>query len=99
MYGLLLKLIRIQPGFHWSRVMENILYIDAQIYASTSHAVFDCVSTVYDVCVCLINRLFACVWAFIQANSRSTGLSPVARRGKRPTRRRSDLRVDVARSA
>jgi len=92
------KLIRIQPGFHWSRVMENILYIDAQIYTSMSHAAFDCVSTLQDVCVYLINHLFVCVWAFTQANSYSTGFSLVARHGKYPIHWCSDLHIDVARS-
>ena len=98
MYRLLLKFIHTQPGFHRSRVMENILCIDAQIYTSMSHAVFDCVSTINDVCTCLINHLFVCVWAFTQIQSYSTGFSPVLRHGKYPIYWRSDLRVDVARS-
>ena len=98
MYGLLFKLTHIQPGFHRSHVMENILYIDAQIYTSMSHAAFDCVSTINDVCVYLINHLFVCVWAFTQANSYSTGFSLVARHGKYPIHWCSDLHIDVARS-
>ena len=42
------------------------------------YAVFDCVSTVNGVIVYLINHAFACAWACAQANSYSTGLSPVA---------------------
>ena len=72
--------------------------IDTQIYTSMSHAVFDCVSTVNDVCTCLINHLFVCVWAFTQANSYSTGFSLVARHGKYPIHWCSDLHIDVARS-
>ena len=37
--------------------MENILHIDAQIYESMLHAVFDRIS-VNDVLVYLIDRLF-----------------------------------------
>ena len=51
--------------------MENILYIDAQIYESMLHAVFDCISTVNDVLVYLIDRLFVYVWAFTQIQSYS----------------------------
>ena len=98
MYGLLLKFNHIQPGFHRSRVMENILYIDAQMYNSMSHAVFDCVSIVNDIFLYFINHLFVYVWAFIQANSYSTGFSPVARHGKYPIYWCSDLHIDVARS-
>ena len=98
MYGLLLKFNHIQPGFHRSCVMENILYIDAQIYESTSHAVFDCISTVNDVLVHLVDHLFVYIWAFTQIQSYSTGFSSVLRHGKYPIYRRSDLRIDVARS-
>ena len=96
MCGLLLKLTRIQPGFRRSRVMENILYIDAQIYRSMLYAAalyidaqiyrsmlcaaIDCVSTVNDVYVYLKDHVFVCLGAFIQTISHSTGLSPVARR-------------------
>ena len=79
MHGLLLKFNHTQPGFHRSCVMENILYIDAQIYESTLHAAFDCVSTVNNVLIYLINHLFVYVWAFTQIQSYSTGLSPVVR--------------------
>ena len=72
--------------------------IDAQIYTSMSRAVFDCVSTVNDVCVYLINHLFVYAWAFIQANSYSTGFSPVARHGKYPIYRRSYPQIDVVHS-
>ena len=61
MYGLLLKFNHIQPGFHRSCVMENILYIDAQIYESTSHAVFDCASTVHNALAHLVDHLFVYV--------------------------------------
>ena len=84
MHGLLLKYNHTQPGFHRSCVMENILYIDAQIHESTLYTVFDCVSSVNDVLVYLVDHLFACVWAFTQANSYSTGFSLVARHGKYP---------------
>ena len=84
MYRLLLKLIHIQPGFHRSRVMENILHIDAQIYKWMLYVAFDCISTVNDVLIRLLNRLFMYVWAFIQIQSYSTGLSPVARHGEYP---------------
>ena len=97
MYGLLLKFNHIQPGFHRSCVMENILYIDAQIYESMLHAAFDCVSTVNNVLVYLIDHLFVYVWAFTQIQSYSTGLSPVLRHGKYPIYWRSDLRIDVVR--
>ena len=66
MYGLLLKFNYIQPGFHRSCVMENILYIDAQIYESMLYTAFDCVSSVNDVLVYLIDHLFVYVWAFTQ---------------------------------
>ena len=59
--------------------MENILYIDAQIYESTLHAVFDCVSSVNDVLVYLVDHLFVYVWAFTQIQSYSTGFSSVVR--------------------
>ena len=98
MYGLLLKFNHIQPGFHRSCVMENILYIDAQIYESTLHAAFDCVSTVNNVLIYLINHLFVYVWAFTQIQSYSTGFSSVLRHGKYPIYWCSDLRIDVARS-
>ena len=98
MYGLLLKFNHIQPGFHRSCVMENILYIDAQIYESTLHAAFDCVSTVNNVLVYLVNRLFVYVWAFTQIQSYSTGSSPVLRHGKYPIYWCSDLEVDVVQS-
>ena len=62
------------------------------------YAVFDCVSTVNDALVYLIDHLFVYVWAFTQIQSRSTGLSPVARHGERPIYRRLDLRIDVVRS-
>ena len=84
MHGLLLKFNHIQPGFHRSCVMENILYIDAQIYESMSHAVFDCASTVNDVLVHLVDHLFVYVWAFTQIQSYSTGFSPVLRHEKYP---------------
>ena len=71
MHGLLLKFNHTQPGFHRSCVMENILYIDAQIYESTLHAVFDCVSSVNDVLVYLVDHLFVYVWAFTQIQSYS----------------------------
>ena len=98
MYGLLLKFNHIQPGFHRSCVMENILYIDAQIYESTLHAAFDCVSTVNNVLVYLIDHLFVYAWAFTQIQSYSTGLSPVLRHGKCPMYWCSDLEVDVVQS-
>ena len=63
MHGLLLKFNHTQPGFHRSCVMENILYIDAQIYESTLHAAFDCVSTVNNALIHLINHLFVYVYA------------------------------------
>ena len=72
-------------GLHRSLVMASVLYIDAQIYKLTSYAVFDCASTVNDALVYLVDHLFAHVWAFTQTQSRSTGSSPVARRGERPT--------------
>ena len=77
MYGLLLKFNHIQPGFHRYCVMENILYIDAQIYESMFYTVFDCVSSVNDVLVYLINHLFVYTWASTQIQSYSTGFSPV----------------------
>ena len=98
MYGLLLKFNHAQPGFHRSCVMENILYIDAQIYESTLHAAFDCASTVNNALIYLINHLFVYVWAFTQIQSYSTGFSPVLRHGKYPIYWRSDLRIDVTRS-
>ena len=57
---------------------ENILYIDAQIYKSILYVALDCISTVNNVSIYLINRLFVYVWAFIQIHSYSTGFSPVA---------------------
>ena len=96
MYGLLLKFNHIQPGFHRSCVMENILYIDAQIYESMLYTVFDCVSSVNDVLVYLIDHLFVYVWAFTQIQSYSTGFSSVLRHGKYPIYWCSDLRIDVA---
>ena len=57
MYGLLLKFNHIQPGFHRSCVMENILYIDAQIQKWMLYRVFECVSTVNNVLVYLIDHL------------------------------------------
>ena len=98
MYGLLLKFNHIQPGFHRSCVMENILYIDAQIYESMLYTVFDCVSTVNDVLVYLIDYLFVYVWAFTQVHSYSTGSSPVVRHEKYPIHWRSDLEIDVVQS-
>ena len=65
-YRLLFKLIRVQPGFHRSPLMENILYIDAQIHESMLYTVFDCVSSVNDVLVYLVDHLFVYVWAFTQ---------------------------------
>ena len=79
MHGLLLKFNHTQPGFHRSCVMENILYIDAQIYESTLHAAFDCASTVNNVLIYLIDHLFVYAWAFTQTQSYSTGFSPVVR--------------------
>ena len=98
MYRLSLKFNHIQPGLHLSCVMENVLYIDAHIYKSMLYAVFDCVSTVNDVLVYLIDYLFMYVWAFTQIQSYSTGPSPVVRHGKRPIYWRSYLQVDVVRS-
>ena len=98
MHGLLLKFNHTQPGFHRSCVMENILYIDAQIYESTLHAAFDCVSTVNNVLIYLINHLFVYVWAFTQIQSYSTGFSPVLRHGKYPIYWCSDLEMDVIQS-
>ena len=66
MYRLLLKFNHIQPGFHRPCVMENILHIDAQIYESMFYTAFDCVSSVNDVLVYLIDHLFVYVWAFTQ---------------------------------
>ena len=62
------------------------------------YRVFECVSTVNNVSAYLIDRLFVYVWAFTQIQSYSTGFSPVLRHGKYPIYRRSDLRIDVARS-
>ena len=59
---------------------------------------FECVSTVNNVLIYLIDHLFVYVWAFTQIQSYSTGFSPVLRHGKYPIYRRSDLRIDVARS-
>ena len=84
MHGLLLKFNHIQPGFHRSCVMENILYIDAQIYESMLYTVFDCVSSVNDVLVYLVDHLFVYVWAVTQIQSYSTGFSPVLRHGTYP---------------
>ena len=85
MYGLLLKLIHIQPGLRRSCVTENILHIDVQIYKWMLYRVFECVSTVNDVLACLIDYLFVYVQAFTQIHSYSTGSSPVVRHGKYPT--------------
>ena len=98
MYGLLLKFNHTQPGFHRSCVMENILYIDAQIYESTLHAAFDCVSTVNNMLAYLIDHLFVYAWAFTQIQSYSTGFSPVLRHGKYPIYWCSDLEMDVIQS-
>ena len=95
MYGLLLKFNHIQPGFRRSCVMENILYIDAQIYKWMLYRVFECVSTVNDVLACLIDYLFVYVQAFTQVHSYSTGSAPVVRHGKYPTYWCSDLEIDV----
>ena len=98
MYGLLLKFNHIQPGLHRSCVMENILCIDAQIYESTLHAAFYCVSTVNNVSVYLIDHLFAYAWACTQIQSYSTGFSSVLRHGKYPIYWCSDLEMDVVQS-
>ena len=79
MHGLLLKFNHIQPGFHRSCVMENILYIDAQIQKWMLYRVFECASTVNNELIYLINHLFVYVWAFTQIQSYSTGFSPVVR--------------------
>ena len=99
MYGLLLKFNHIHAFALPPTTTESpVLYIDAQIYESMFYAAFDCVSTVNNVSVYLVNHLFAYAWAFTQIQSYSTGFSPVLRHGKYPIRRRSDLRIDVARS-
>ena len=97
MYGLLLKFNHTQPGFHRSCVMENILYIDAPIYESMSHAVFDCISTVNDVLVYLIDHLFVYVWAFTQIQSYSCVCATANDYGVTSVIYWcSDLRIDVA---
>ena len=99
MYGLLLKFNHIHAFALPPTTTESpVLYIDAQIYESMLYAAFDCVSTVNNVLVYLVNHLFAYAWAFTQIQSYSTGFSPVLRHGKYPIHRRSDLRIDVARS-
>jgi len=62
------------------------------------YRVFECVSTVNDVVVYLIDYLFVYVQAFTQAHSYSTGFSPVVRHGKYPTYWCSDLEMDVVQS-
>ena len=62
------------------------------------YVAFDCISTVNDVLIRLLNRLFMYVWAFIQIQSYSTGLSPVARHGEYPIHWRLDLQMDVVHS-
>ena len=47
--------------------------IDTQIYTSMSHVAFDCVSTINDVCVYLINRcmnaqMYECICAYEYMN-------------------------------
>ena len=98
MHGLLLKFNHTQPGFRRSCVMENILYIDAQISESTLHAAFDCVSTVNDVLVYLIDHLCVYVWAFTQVQSYSTWFSPVLRHVKYPIYWHSDSEMNVIQS-
>ena len=99
MYGLLLKLNHIHAFALPPTTTESpVLYIDAQIYESTSHAVFDCASTVQNALAHLVDHLFVYIWAFTQIQSYSTGFSSVLRHGKYPIYRRSDLRIDVARS-
>ena len=84
-YTLLIKLNHAQPGFHRSRVAQNILHIDAHVFKATLYIVFDCVSTINDVSTCLITYLFVCLHAFIQTQSCSTRFPPVTRRAKYPT--------------
>ena len=99
MYGLLLKLNHIHAFALPPTTTESpVLYIDAQIYESTSHAVFDCASTVQNALAHLVDHLFVYIWAFTQIQSYSTGFSPVLRHGKYPIYWRSDLRIDVTRS-
>ena len=99
MHGLLLKFNHIHAFALPPTTTESpVLYIDAQIYESMLYAAFDCVSTVNNVLVYLIDHLFVYAWAFTQIQSYSTGFSPVLRHGKYPIYRRSDLRIDVARS-
>ena len=95
-------------GFYSSSIIFNrvfaglaswkISYISTLRSTNRLHAAFDCVSTVNNVLVYLINHLFAYVWAFTQIQSYSTGFSPVLRHGKYPICWCSDLRIDVVRS-
>ena len=62
------------------------------------YRVFECVSTVNNALVYLIDHLFVYVWAFTQIQSYSTGFSPVLRHGKYPIYWRSDLEMDVIQS-
>ena len=99
MHGLLLKFNHTQPGFHRSCVMENILYIDAQIYESTLHAAFDCVSTVNNMLIYLINHLFVYAWAFTQIQSYSCVCAAANNYGVTSVVYWcSDLRIDVVRN-
>ena len=99
MHGLLLKFNHIHAFALPPTTTESpVLYIDAQIYESMLYAAFDCVSTVNNVLVYLINHLFVYVWAFTQVQSYSTGFSPVLRHGKYPIYWCSDLEMDVIQS-